>query len=416
MIRDLASGTVLGLRRSLPALYRAVSLPAAARAEKRRDLRGSRAAVPPSAAIHAAARWLARAQDYSTTQDGGASRHFSLVSGWGPSYPETTGYIIPTMLVLAKRFGAAEYRKRALRMLGWLVKIQMPTGAFPGGTIQAPPVVPVAFNTGQILVGLAAGAQEFGGRFAAAMCRAADWLVRTQDPDGAWSRFPSPFALGREKAYDVHLAWGLFEAARLEPQRPYAQAAMANVRWALSLQDAHGWVHNCCLCDPTQPLSHTLGYFLRGLLEAYLYSADERVLQAARRTADGLMSALDTDGFLPGRLDRHWRGTVDYCCLAGNVQIAYCWLMLFALTGACEYRDAGILANAFVRRTVRVDGPEDTRGAVKGSFPVHGEHEPYVFPNWACKFFIDSHLLDNTLEHAHYARSSDTGRGCGVGG
>src|SRR5262245_34594310 len=42
--------------------------------------------------------WLARAQDNSATNDGGVARHYSLVSGWGPSYPESTGYIIPTLI------------------------------------------------------------------------------------------------------------------------------------------------------------------------------------------------------------------------------------------------------------------------------------------------------------------------------
>ena len=36
-------------------------------------------------------------------------------------------------------------------MLDWLVSIQMPSGAFQGGTIGESPVVPVTFNTGQIL-------------------------------------------------------------------------------------------------------------------------------------------------------------------------------------------------------------------------------------------------------------------------
>ncbi len=50
------------------------------------------------AAIDAAAAWLATAQDCSTTKDGGVAHHFSLISGWRPSYPETTGYIVPTIL------------------------------------------------------------------------------------------------------------------------------------------------------------------------------------------------------------------------------------------------------------------------------------------------------------------------------
>ena len=40
--------------------------------------------------------WIIFAQ--KTTKDGGVSNGFSLISGWQPSYPETSGYIIPTLL------------------------------------------------------------------------------------------------------------------------------------------------------------------------------------------------------------------------------------------------------------------------------------------------------------------------------
>ncbi|HET9789052.1 MAG TPA: hypothetical protein VFP47_18085, partial [Pyrinomonadaceae bacterium] len=37
------------------------------------------------------------------------------------------------------------------------------------------------------------------------------------------------------------------------------------------------------------------------------------------------------------------------------------------------------------------------RGAIKGSFPVSGQYGQYQYPNWACKFFIDSHLLESKI-------------------
>ena len=42
--------------------------------------------------------WIARAQDHSLSADGGVARHYCLVTGWGTSYPETTGYIVPTII------------------------------------------------------------------------------------------------------------------------------------------------------------------------------------------------------------------------------------------------------------------------------------------------------------------------------
>jgi hypothetical protein len=353
--------------------------------------------VPIDCAINEGLAWIGRAQDNSLSADGGVARHYCLVSGWSESYPETTGYIVQTLIHESRTFGDTSLLDRAKKMLDWLVSIQMPSGAYRGGAIGESPVVPVTFNTGQILLGLAAGVAEFGEEYRPAMVAAADWLVATQDPDGCWRKNSTPFAAPGEKAYESHVAWGLLEAARLEPGRGYAEAGMRNMYWALSHQNDDGWFANCCLSDPMNPLTHTLGYALRGLIAGYEFSGDGKFLQEVCRTAEGALGALRPDGFLPGRLDSQWRGTVPWACLTGTSQMAACWLLLYRATGDERFRKAGMIANRYVRCTMRLDGPPETRGAIKGSFPVSGGYLPFQYPNWACKFFIDANSLEKTI-------------------
>src|SRR5450755_3430213 len=235
--------SVLSARaRSLRHLAR---LPAAARTARRLDRAGLPAVDPGSEAVlEASMRWLCSAQDLSASADGGVARDYSLLRGWASSYPETTGYIIPTFIEYARRTGSEDMRERARRMSDWLVRIQLPGGGIQGGRIDSRPVVPVTFNTGQVLLGLAAA----------------------------------------EKEYETHVAWGLFEAERIDKGRSYGDAALANVRWALSSQGCDGWFPKCCLDDPVRPLTHTIAYALRGILEAYRFSSDSHFLAAARRT------------------------------------------------------------------------------------------------------------------------------------
>lgn len=391
----------MGVIDALRSLRAEMQLPAAAKGERTVDRSGLPAIDPgPERVIELGVDWLGLAQDRSTTHDGGVARDYSLIHGWASSYPETTGYIIPTLLEYARVSGRTEIRERAKRMLDWFVKIQLPEGGYQGGKIDSKPVVPVTFNTGQILLGLAAGTAEFD-IYRSAMRKAADWLVATQDSDGCWRRFGTPFAEFGEKAYETHVAWGLFEAARVEQDTSYTAAAMANIRWALSKQQPNGWVADCCLDDPIHPLTHTLGYFLRGVVEAYRFSADPALLAAARRTADGLLSRLESDGRLPGRLDANWQPCVDWVCLTGNVQIAHSWLLLYRFTGQEKYRDAGFRANAFVRRTIKTDGRPETRGAVKGSFPVDGDYGIYQYLNWAVKFCVDAQMEELRVRAEH---------------
>ena len=105
----------------------------------------------------AAIEWLVQAHD--ATPDGGISRGFSLAwhpyfggRGWQPSYPETTGYIIPTLYAAARRLGRPDLAARARRAAHWEIEIQLRTGAVRGGVV-GEPESPAVFNTGQVLLG-----------------------------------------------------------------------------------------------------------------------------------------------------------------------------------------------------------------------------------------------------------------------
>jgi hypothetical protein len=370
----------------------------AARSEMRREQQTSNGPdLPINGAINEALAWIGRAQDNAPSADGGVARHYCLITGWGAAYPETTGYIVPTVIREGLAARNQELFERARKMLDWLVSIQMPGGGFRGGVTSDGPAVPVTFNTGQILLGLAAGVRHFGPAYRPAMIAAADWLVQTQDDDGCWRKHATPFAKPGEKVYETHVAWGLYEAARLDPGRGYAEAATKNLSWALSHQADNGWFSSCCLTDPVNPLTHTIGYALRGLVEGYLFTRDSKILEKANKTAEGALLALQPDGFLPGRLNSQWRGTVSWSCLTGTAQMAACWLLLYHETGNPRFREAALASNHYVRGTVRLDGPPETRGAVKGSFPVSGGYARFQYPNWACKFFIDAMSMEKDL-------------------
>src|SRR6266545_2664622 len=84
--------------------------------------------------VLAALEWLARAQD--ATGDGGIARGYSLAwdpyfksRGWQPAYPETTGYIVPTLYVAAQHLDRPDLAERAERAARWEVEIQLPSGA-----------------------------------------------------------------------------------------------------------------------------------------------------------------------------------------------------------------------------------------------------------------------------------------------
>jgi len=372
--------------------------------EMARDQHGLPSLDPgPEAIIAACTKWLTTAQDRSASNDGGVARDFSLQKGWAASYPETTGYIVPTILEVARSTGDSVLLERGRRMLDWLVSIQFPEGGFQGGKVFDLPKVPVTFNTGQILIGLAAGVSVFGDVYREPMIKAAVWLRDSLDTDGCWRKYATPFAAPGDKAYETHVSWGLFEAARHLPDQGFAEAGLRQVRWAMTKQTSSGWFDSCCLVDPKAPLTHTLGYVLRGIIEGFIFSKEADLLESAKRLAEGLLVAQRPDGSLPGRLHSDWSPAVKWSCLTGNVQIAHCWFLLYQILDNPLFLEAGKKANAYVRKTIRIDGPEEVCGGVKGSFPVDGHYGRFEFLNWAGKFTIDANLIEIDLRRVSHA-------------
>jgi rhamnogalacturonyl hydrolase YesR len=384
------------IQKTAKAWLEPLTRPALAKEILQQDRKGLPALDPgPERVIAEGLAWLCHAQDQSKWHDGGVARHFSLIDGWSSSYPETTGYIADTLLMQGEERGDPDLVVRARRMLDWLVSIQFEDGAFQGGMVDQEPKLPATFDTGQILIGLAAGT-KLDERYRPALKRAAAWLLATQAPDGCWRNVNTPFAAAGEKTYETHVSIGLFRAEAVEPERGYRDAAMRQVDWALTQQRPNGWFANCCLSDQQNPLTHTLGYALRGVVEAWLATGKPSYLEGACRAADGLIGAISPDGRLPGRLDENWQAAANWVCLTGTVQIAESLFLLAGPAKRDDYKRTAAAANAYVRRSILLDDPRDIRGAVKGSFPVDGWYGKFQYLNWACKFMIDANRAELT--------------------
>lgn len=154
------------VRNAVRGIREHLKLSAMARRERRRDSQGLPTldlGLEPT--VRAAVDWLARARDRSTSRDGGVAHHYCLVNGWITSYPESTGYVVPTLLEFAARYRNAAIRQRARQCSIGCVRFSYPRARFQAGLIDSRPVVPSTFNTGQILLGLVAGTREFGARY-----------------------------------------------------------------------------------------------------------------------------------------------------------------------------------------------------------------------------------------------------------
>ena len=364
-----------------------------------RDVAGVRRPVRDSAEhLREAMAWLCRAQDAGRV--GGVAAGYSLIRGWEPPYPETTGYIIPTFLDYARLTGDPDIRDRAVRMGEWLLGIQMADGSFQAGyyygaAAQAPPSV---FNTGQILLGLCRLFRETRDRrWLAAAARSGEWLVRMQDADGAWYQglsFHGPTAPVR--TYYVRVAWALMElAAILEAGDRYREAAARHVRWTLAQQQDNGWFDNNAFVVGADPFTHTIAYVLEGLL-GYADHADvPACLPAVLKTATRLVRCLELRSVFPGEFGRDWQSAATYRCLTGEAQISGVWLRLHALTGDARFLNSALKLLDRLKATQSLTSSNPgVRGGIKGSQPIWGRYHRLSFVNWGAKFLADALMAE----------------------
>ncbi|MFI5402196.1 MAG: hypothetical protein ACHQ1G_04605 [Planctomycetota bacterium] len=348
----------------------------------------------------AAVAWLLRAQD-ATEDDGVSIGYFPCEAtsnghgGWRPSYPETTGYILATLLEYAARHKRPDVRERALRMARWETHVQMASGAVQGGPV-CPPEQQVAavFNTGMVLQGWTAAYRETKAKiFLEAGRKAADFLVRDLDAEGHFRSHGVFVEEARIKTYNCLCAWALARFGEDSGDARYVDAAVRNVEAALGQQQANGWFANNCLSRPEAPLLHTIGYALQGVLEVALLTRNERFLEAARRGCAPLLPHVSKRGFIPARFYADWVPASFSSCLTGNAQLAIVCYRLHEVTGDTSFLDAANRLTNLLKGLQRLDtGNPAIDGAIGGSFPLFGDYMTAGFPNWATKYFVDALL------------------------
>ncbi len=344
--------------------------------------------------LRAAAEWLGRAQD--AQPDGGVSGRFDVGKGWTSSYPETTGYIVPTFLALESEAGLPGYHERARRCIEFLLSVQLPSGAFPGLEIAENRDKPSIFNSAQILNGLTAWHRATGDDATLrAARRAADWLVEAQDADGAWRKHL--YGSGKTYTYMAHAGcWVAEFGAHLGDER-YLDAARRHLDWVLThVDDETGWIEDCGFegSPPSRgAVTHTLAYTIWGVLTMSRILGHERGFSVARRAARAVARRVGISKWLPGRLDANWKGAARYACLTGNAQMALIWLELHRLEGDPALVSAAFTLIDLVKRTQLMRSSEPgLRGGVAGSDPLWGRYMHLAVPNWAAKFYIDALL------------------------
>ena len=340
-------------------------------------------------ALEAAVGYLLRAQQRGSDAGLGS---YHLTQGWGASYPETTGYAIPTLFLAGDRLSRPDLHEAALNAADWLLTIQRPDGGWQGGRI-GEDRQSVVFNTAQVVRGLLAAFERTQRQgYLDAAVHAGRWMAGAQDADGAWR---AANFMGVARVYDTYVDAPLLHLHAVTGEQSFRAAAIRNLEWVLGQQGRNGWFANAdnTIRHNDRPITHTLAYTMDGLLACARITGDERWAQAALKAALPLAERFLAEGRLRGRYDADWQGS-EHPILTGCAQMAIVWSHAAELMHDQRYRTAAEgMVNwlASVQGLGRV-GPEEAVGALPGSFPLWGRYEKFAFPNWGTKYFVDALL------------------------
>jgi hypothetical protein len=349
--------------------------------------------------LQAAMEWLSTAQD--VTECGGVSAGYFFPTGWLPPYPETTGYIIPTLLKYASLSRDGSYTERAMKMGDWEIEVQLSSGAVRGGAgISGGPIV---FDTGQVILGWASLYKETKLiRFLDAAIKAADWLVSIQDGDGKWTRYTY---MVQPHTYNTRVAWALLKVYELTNKEEYKTAAEKQILWALTHAKENGWFSLMSFTANETPFTHTIAYTLSGLLESASYLGEEgrqKILHIVQKASENIMMTYESQQkatqamprYLHATLNEEWKSKDNYSCLTGNAQLAIVFLKLNAMNNNTQFlRTAlNLIDQLKARQSLDCRNP-GIRGGIPGSYPIWGKYAILSYPNWAAKFFVDALIL-----------------------
>ncbi|MBK6901345.1 MAG: hypothetical protein IPH04_00640 [Saprospirales bacterium] len=335
----------------------------------------------------AALNWLQRSIDVHEGKGSAATLFFGK---WAPAYPETTGYLIETLLDYGHFLGECKWLEYARGCGDWLLEVQHTDGSFPA--LYAHSGKPSVFNTGMILFGLSRLCrEEESQRFVPALQKATAWLLSELAPEGSWPAHG--YVEGFIPSYYTRAVWGLLEANKVLMNPEVEEAMRKALGFYAPRIKENGLVEHWGFHPGKPAFTHTIAYTWRGFWESALLLGEKDILPKVQHGLDTLAALRDSRGQLPGRLDVQGKPDHSFSCLTGNAQLSLLAGRIYQHSGEKRYEQ---MAFDFFEQTARRQVLRERSlyfGGIAGSSPLWGGYQRLRFPNWAVKFFLDAYLM-----------------------
>lgn len=337
-----------------------------------------------------AVRWLDRS--ISQNQGKGSSAYFHIINGWSRPYPETTGYIIPTLYSLSKLDSYDYYAQRATALADWLLSIQNEDGSFPQGLSMGQN--PEIFDNGQILFGLLAAYKDTQNQqYRIAVNSLVSWMLKQQNANGAFDK--STYVNSYSPSYHIRFIWALILSMDYyENKVKLENSIQIAFEYYSSLILPNGAFRNCGFNPGDSSLTHTIAYTIRGFLECGLLLKDNKWIELILPTIEMIEKKMSETTYLAGEYNTDWIGNNTFRCLTGEAQLSIIFRRLYQLYKLEKYNNAADkLLEQISSKQCHFPMLKNLDGGFFASAPFYGKYMRFMMNNWTVKFHIDAVLM-----------------------
>jgi len=332
------------------------------------------------AALQSNLRWIAKSFEVNGLK--GSSGKRTVYGRWGAPYPETTGYLIPTLLECSSYNEGL--RDIALAQLSFIKSIQNEDGSFYQAVDNKAPII---FDTSQIVIGLIALCPEVlkFEDISDVTKQAVVWMQEQLTAEGLFLEYN--YVDNYNPAYYARIAWAMSQGEAIFYSKITKKTRTLILRIA-DLQNEDLMFDYAGFFPEEMPFTHTIAYTLRGLWECALYINDKKLMHKVTDSLDHLSKTLLSKGKAAGRYDTHWQGDYSFICSAGNAQLALLYLRVYErLQNKKFLQVVPLLLKPLLAGQRRLSL---NKGAVPSSLPIWGPYQKWSFTNWTQKFYADA--------------------------
>ncbi len=314
----------------------------------------------------------------------GSSAYRNVFGVWSHVYPETTGYIIPTLLKAAGFLHEEKWDKISQTLIDYLLSIQNDDGSFWQTNKNKTPFV---FDSSQILLGLCSYNSK-DNRVSQAIKKSQNWLLGQLNNDGQF--VDHNFTRAYNPSYYSRIIWAILFADKRLNTKPDPKSIAALNR-ILNLQNENGSFNDCGFLPEQAALSHPLIYTLRGLWESGQLLQNNAILESVENSTLALLDAVEQhDGQLAGSYDSGWTGDYSFICAAGNAQLV---TLLMKMSRNTDFSIGPSIIETLMMPLLNNQKKYwGNNYAIPSSIPLYGKYQRFKFTNWTQKFFCDALL------------------------